>query len=66
LNLCEYQEYPMFCPNCGHLNIGYKNKDGKIKYHCKRCDTSIVRTQKSRRKEFIEIFAPVGQVNITR
>lgn len=53
---------PMYCSNCGHLNYGYRNEEGKIKYECKKCKVVAVRTQKGRRHDRIDIYAPDGQV----
>ena len=30
----SWKPYPMFCPNCGRLNYGYKSEDNRIKYEC--------------------------------
>ncbi len=43
--------YPMFCPNCGKINYGYKSEDGRIKYECGKCTVRLVRVQKSRRHD---------------
>ncbi|MBQ3213950.1 MAG: hypothetical protein IJB10_02965 [Clostridia bacterium] len=32
----------MYCPNCGHKVMGYKDKDGVIKIVCNRCKCFIV------------------------
>lgn len=53
---------PMFCPNCGQLNYGYRNEEGRIKYECKRCKVVFVRTQKGRRHDRVDIYVPSGQV----
>ena len=42
---------PMFCANCGHLNYGYRNENGIIKYECKNCKVVLVRKQKGRRHD---------------
>lgn len=41
-----WKPYPMFCPNCGKINYGYKNTDGKIKYECSKCMIKFVRVQR--------------------
>lgn len=30
----EWTPIPMHCANCGQLNYGYRNEEGKIKYEC--------------------------------
>ena len=52
---------PMFCANCGHLNYGYRNENGIIKYECKNCKAVSVRKQKGRRHDTIDLYAPAGQ-----
>ena len=32
-----WKPIPMFCPNCGKMNYGYKGIGDKIKYECDRC-----------------------------
>lgn len=56
----RWNPYPIFCPNCGKINYGYKNTDGKIKYECSKCMIKFVRVQKSRRHDTIDIYAPDG------
>lgn len=56
--------YPMFCPNCGKINYGYKSEDGRIKYECGKCTVRLVRVQKSRRHDTIEMFAPPKKVSL--
>ena len=53
---------PMYCSNCGKLNYGYRNEDGKIKYEFDKCKVVFVRVQKGRRHDTIDMYAPVGQV----
>lgn len=53
---------PMFCPNCGQLNYGYRNEEERIKYECKKCKVVFVRTKKSRRHDCLDIYVPAGQV----
>ena len=52
----------MYCPNCGHLVMGYRNEDGIAKMECPVCKLCMVSKQKSRRHETLDIYAPVGQV----
>ena len=53
---------PMYCSNCGKLNYGYRNEDGKIKYECDNCKVVFVRVEKGRRHDTIDMYAPAGQV----
>lgn len=57
----EWTPLPMFCNNCGHLNYGFKNKEDKIKYECKKCKLVYVRTIKNRRHQVVELYAPKGE-----
>ena len=59
----KWTPIPMYCSNCGQLNYGFRNDEGKIKYECKKCKVVAVRTQKGRRHDRIDLFAPVGQVS---
>ena len=56
----RWKPYPIFCPNCGKINYGYKNTDGKIKYECIKCMIKFVRVHKSRSHDTIDIYAPDG------
>ena len=58
----EWTPMPMYCPNCGTINIGYQNKECKIRYECKKCKVVLFRTRKTRRKDVIEVYAPKEQV----
>ena len=60
----NWKPIPMFCPNCGKLNYGYKSGDEKIKYECDRCMVNFVRVRKGRRHDTIEMFAAPGQESI--
>ena len=57
----SWDEIPMFCPNCGHLNHGYRNRENTIRYECTRCKVVLVRTVKGRRHDTIDLYAPNGQ-----
>ena len=59
-----WKPIPMFCPNCGKMNYGYKGIGDKIKYECDRCMVKFVRMRKSRRHDTIEMFAPPGQESV--
>ena len=37
----EWTPIPMHCANCGQLNYGYRNEEGKIKYECTVCGITI-------------------------
>lgn len=54
----------IYCPNCGKLNYGYRDKENKIRYECKRCQVKLVRINKSRRHDTLELYAPAGQVSL--
>ena len=48
----------MYCPNCGTLNVGYKDQEGKYRFRCKRCTVVLLRSYKNRRQDVIEITLP--------
>lgn len=58
----KWTAMPMYCANCGSLQYGFKNDEGKIKYECQTCGTVAVRVQKGRRHDKIDLYAPEGQV----
>ncbi len=60
MNYDTWKPVPMYCPNCGKLNIGYKNEENKIRYECQTCKVVFVRIQKGRRHDTIEMYAPAG------
>ena len=60
----SWEPIHMFCPNCGKLNYGYKNRDDKIKCECSRCSVKFVRIRKSRRHDTIEVYASLRQENV--
>lgn len=51
MNCDTWTPVPMYCPNCGHLNIGYRNDENKIRYECQRCKVVFVRVPKGRRHD---------------
>lgn len=56
--------YPLYCPNCGHLNIGYKDSKGKLRYECNRCLSVLVRVMKGRRHDIIDLYPPSDEERI--
>ena len=50
----------MYCPNCGTLNVGYTNEDGRSRFQCQRCQIIMVRSYKNRRHDLIEVMLPKG------
>ena len=48
----------MYCPNCGTLNVGYEDSNGKHRFQCKRCAVVMVRSYKNRRHDLIELTVP--------
>ncbi len=50
----------MYCPNCGTLNVGYKDQNERYRFRCKRCEVVMVRSYKNRRQDLIEITVPKG------
>lgn len=55
-----WETVPMYCPNCGQFNLGYKDEEGRIKYQCSKCTMVMVRSYKNRRHDIIEVTIPNG------
>ena len=55
----------MYCPNCGTLNVGYKDQEGKYRVRCKRCTVVLLRSYKNRRQDVIEVTLPKGSNRLT-
>lgn len=53
MNNEQWMPMPMYCPNCGNLNYGYQNNEGKIKYECTKCRIVFIRIKKGRRHDTI-------------
>lgn len=60
----EWQVFKWYCPNCGYVVQGLKNKEGTIKVECSRCRAAMVRVPKSRRKDVIYLTAPYNHTHI--
>ena len=43
----------MYCPNCGHKLIGYKDDKGGTRIVCDRCKVVMYSKQMSKKKETI-------------
>lgn len=43
----------MYCPNCGHKLIGYKDADGGTRIKCDRCKVVMFSKFKSSKKETV-------------
>lgn len=54
----KWTRVPMYCPKCGTLNDGYQDEEGKLRYECKRCKVTMVRSYKNRRSEVLEVKLP--------
>ena len=52
------------CSNCGTLVTAYQNSKGEFKVACPNCRAVMVRIQKGRRRDTIELYAPKGQEHI--
>ena len=50
--------FPMFCCNCGTLNYGVQRDDGKVRYECSCCSARMLREDKNRRHQTIDLYAP--------
>ena len=43
----------MYCPNCGHKLVGYKDADGGTRIECDRCKVVMFSKKKSVKHETI-------------
>lgn len=50
-----------YCPNCGEIAAGYPNKSNVTKVECKCCHITMLRKQKGRRHNIIEIFENIRE-----
>ncbi len=48
----------IYCPNCGTLNVGYQDENGRHRFQCKYCGVVMVRSYKNRRHDLIEVTLP--------
>ena len=63
--LTSWTAYQMYCPNCGTLSVGYKDAEGKCHFQCERCSVVMIRSNKSRRQDLIEIIASQGRERLS-
>lgn len=49
------------CPNCGEIAAGYHNKSNITRVECKRCHITMLRKQKGRHHDIIEIFENISE-----
>ncbi|MCC8081456.1 MAG: hypothetical protein LUI14_11415 [Lachnospiraceae bacterium] len=61
----DWSSFSWYCPNCGGLVTGYKNREGFIKVECGTCHSIMVRRLKNHRHNNIDIFTPIGIVEMT-
>jgi ribosomal protein S27AE len=47
-----------YCPNCSELIIAYNDSSGKAKKRCCRCGVAMVKYQKTRHVNVIEVVDP--------
>ena len=47
----------LYCPNCGHKIIGFKDSEGILRVSCDRCKCVIVSKHHSR-KTTMKVVAP--------
>ena len=52
--------FKWFCPNCGALVVGCMNSNGEIRVKCRRCNLEMVRKEKGRRHDVINMYSLVG------
>ena len=50
-----------YCPNCGSLVAGVRNKEGLVKVQCRSCFAVMVSKAMGRRHDQIDVYAPDGQ-----
>ncbi len=51
-----------YCPNCGTLVHGFRDKKGKVNVECGTCHSVMVRTLIGIRHDSIDLYAPRGQM----
>ena len=54
----NWSSFTIYCPNCGTLLSGVKDKNGKVRYRCRKCGIEMTRTSKGRRHDTLEVYAP--------
>lgn len=59
MNFSELVVVKLYCPNCGHKVVGYKDASGGTKITCDRCHTIIYTKLHSKKKEaLIRVYQP--------
>ena len=53
----NWSNFTIYCPNCGTLLSGAKDKGGKVRYRCPKCCVEMIRTSKGRRHDTLEVYA---------
>ena len=48
----------MYCPNCGNLVSGYRNKKGLVKKRCEHCGVLLYSKRITRRRIDIQVNKP--------
>ena len=51
----KYETVRLYCPNCGHLIVGYKNEDGSMRKICERCKLSVFSKPKNKKVMNIKV-----------
>lgn len=55
MKVAKYEIVRLYCPNCGHLIVGYKNEDGSMRKICDRCRLSVYSKAKNKKVMNIKV-----------
>ena len=55
MHVSDLTSVAMFCPNCGHKVVGYKNDEGALSITCSKCKAFIYSKFKSKREIAIRV-----------
>ena len=55
-NQMDYTIYSWYCPNCGTLVTGLKNREGDVKAQCGKCRVIMKRRDGSQNRITIEVI----------
>lgn len=65
MSICNnWKPFIWYCVNCGTKVIGFRNENNSIKVECPTCKTVMFRTEKGKRHDTFDVYAPKNQVHI--
>lgn len=53
----------MYCPNCGHKVIGYKDESGGIRIQCDKCKVVLFGKHRKAKKETVIRVIPDNRIH---